>query len=258
MEFLEANGARLHYRLEGAEGLPVLMFSNSLGANLSMWDLQMPALIPHFSVLRYDTRGLGASEVTPGSYTIAQLGQDVLGLLDQLHIDRVRFCGLSMGGQIGMWLGAHAPDRLERLALCNTAPQIGTADVWNRRIEDIRQHGMAAVVDATIDRWFRAETIANHPERVAPIREMLQSASPGGYMANSAAVRDADLRQDVSSIRAPTLVISGSDDASAPASEGRKFSEQIPGAQFVELKAAHLSNVDNAPAFTEALLQFMR
>lgn len=258
MQFLEVNGARLHYQFDGAAGLPVLMLSNSLGANLAMWNLQMPVLVRYFRVLRYDTRGLGASEVTPGPYTMEQLGLDVIGLLDGLAIERVRFCGLSMGGMIGIWLGAYAPERLEKLALCNTSPHIGTAETWNSRIASIRQDGMAAVVDATLARWFRAETVAQHPERVAPIREMLRTASPEGYIANSAAVRDTDLYAALSRIQTPTLVIAGSDDASASPDAGRKLMEQIPDARLEVLQAAHLSNVDAAPAFTETLLQFMR
>lgn len=154
--------------------------------------------------------------------------------------------------------GAHAPERLEKLALCDSAPRIGTAATWNSRIAAIRQNGMAAVVDATLARWFRAETVVQHPERVAPLREMLCAAPIEGYIANSAAVRDADLHQDLARIHTPTLVIAGSDDISAPPEEGRKLMAQIPGARLEVLQAAHLSNVDAAPAFTETLLQFMR
>ena len=145
MPFAEANGARLHYRFDGPENGPVLVLCNSLGTDHTMWDPQVPALARKLRVLRYDRRGHGASAVTPGPYTIEQLGRDVFGLLDELKIDRVRFCGLSLGGMTGMWLGTHAANRIERLVLCNTAAQIGPPDPWNARIEAVRNGGMAAI-----------------------------------------------------------------------------------------------------------------
>jgi 3-oxoadipate enol-lactonase len=158
---------RTHYALTGDQE-PVLVFSNSLGTDFSMWDPQMEELQRRFRILRYDTRGHGQSSVTPGDYTIEQLGRDVLGLLDSLRLDRVHFCGLSMGGMIGMWLGIHAPTRLHRLVLCNTAARIGTKEMWNARIATVRRDGMKSVAAAVIERWFTPEFRASFPEKGGP------------------------------------------------------------------------------------------
>src|SRR5713101_360975 len=154
MPIVKSGEARIHYALEGQNGTPALLFSNSLGTNYSMWDPQVPELRKKFRVLRYDTRGHGQSSLTPGPYSIKQLGKDVVALLDALDLDRVHFCGLSMGGMIGMWLGVNAGERLNRLVLCNTAARIGTAEVWNARIENVRQAGMKAITPAVLERWF--------------------------------------------------------------------------------------------------------
>ena len=154
MPIVKAGAARIHYALEGQSGSPVLVFSNSLGANYSMWDPQVPEARKKLRVLRYDSRGHGQSSVTPGPYSIEQLGGDVLALLDALRLDHVHFCGLSMGGMIGMWLGINSPERLKRLVLCNTGARIGTPETWNVRIEAVRKTGMKSVASAVVERWF--------------------------------------------------------------------------------------------------------
>ncbi len=154
MPFATIAGARIHYLLEGPAGSNVLMFSNSLGTNFSMWDLQAREFNKHFRILRYDTRGHGQSSVTPGPYSIEQLGKDVIALLDALQLDRVHFCGLSMGGMIGMWLGANAPERLSQVILCSTAAKIGTPETWNARIDAVRKGGMKQVASSVVERWF--------------------------------------------------------------------------------------------------------
>src|SRR5271166_2339268 len=195
MPFADIGDLRTHYSLTGDQE-PVLMFSNSLGTNFSMWDPQIAALQGHFRVLRYDTRGHGppsvASSAKPSDYTIELLGRDALGLLDSLGLDRVHFCGLSMGGMVGMWLAIHAPERLHRVVLSNTAARIGTKETWNARIATVRKDGMKPVAAAVIERWFTPQFRASFPERVARAQRMLENASPEGYAACCAAIRDMD------------------------------------------------------------------
>ena len=166
MAIFDSGKGKLHYQLDGADDAPLLVLSNSLGTTLDMWLPQMPALLEHFRVLRYDTRGHGQSEVTPGPYTIAQLGNDVLALLDHVQAPRAHFCGLSMGGMTGIWLGIHAPDRIDRLVLCNTSAAIGVPEVWNARIAQVRQGGMPVIIDTVLERWFTNDFLAHAPAQV--------------------------------------------------------------------------------------------
>jgi 3-oxoadipate enol-lactonase len=257
MPFIECGDLRVHYSLTGATGAPVVVLSNSLGTNFSMWDAQLPALEKQFRVLRYDTRGHGLTTVTPGPYTIEQLARDVVRLLDGLQVDRVNFCGLSKGGMVGMWLGAHAGERLIKLVLCSTAAKIGTAEMWNERIETIRKKGMKAIATAVAERWFTPEFRARAPEVVTRTRRMIEDSPPEGYIACCEAIRDMDQRETIPAIHAPTLVISGSKDPATPPREGHFLRDRIPGAQYVELEAAHLSNVEAPTQFTSALIHFL-
>ena len=247
----------VNYMLTGAADAPALVFSNSLGANLSMWDPQMPELEKQFSVLRCDTRGEGKTSVTPGPYTIEQLAGDVLRLMDYLGIERAHFCGLSMGGMIGMWLGLKAEKRFGKLALCNTAAKIGKAEMWNARIENVRKGGMTAVSAAVCERWFTPAFRARSPEIFTGAQRMIESTPPEGYVACCAAVRDFDARERVGQIRVPTLVITGKQDAATPAADGRSLAEQIPGARYAELNAAHISNIEASEQFTSELIKFL-
>jgi len=249
--------ARLHYELTGPETRPTLVFSNSLGTDFSMWDPQMPAHSQRFRILRYDKRGHGQSSVPPGDYTIEQLGRDVIALLDSLGIDRVHFCGLSIGGMTGMWLAVHAPERLARLVLCNTAARIGTNETWNGRIAAVRKGGMKDVAAAVIERWFTPEFRAASPEKVAPALAMLENANPVGYTGCCAAIRDMDQRDAISAIKVPTLVIYGAKDPVIPTADALFVAERIRGAQTLALDAAHLSNVERAEAFTQGVADFL-
>ena len=247
----------IHYQVDGDAAAPPLLLSNSLGTSMEMWEPQLAALAARFRVIRYDSRGHGQSTVTPGPYTIEQVANDALGLLDALKVARTHFCGLSMGGMVGMWLGIHAPERIDRLVLANTAAKIGTAELWNARIDAVRKGGMASIAPAVLARWFSAQLLEAPTPIIARMRATLETISPGGYAASCAAVRDMDQRHLVGRIRAPTLVIAGTDDLATPAAEGRFVAEQVPHARYVEVPAAHLSNVQAAPAFTQALLQFL-
>ncbi len=250
----------LNYQLDGPEGAPVLVLSNSLGTNLHMWDTQVPAFAAHFRVLRYDTRGHGQSLVTEGPYSIEQLGRDVLSLLDALEIDKAHFCGLSMGGLIGQWLGINAPERLDRLVVCNTAAKIASPEVWNPRIETVlrdREAAMVGLRDASIARWFTPAYSEANPESAKRITDMLAATSPEGYAANCAAVRDADFRDRLGEIKAPLLVISGTADAVTPPSGGLFIQEHVPGAEYAEFQAAHLSNVEVGEPFSRRVIDFL-
>jgi 3-oxoadipate enol-lactonase len=235
----------------------VLVFSNSLGENFSMWDPQMPVFQKAFRVLRYDTRGHGQSSVTPGPYIIEQLARDILALLDKLEFERVHFCGLSMGGQTGMWLALNAADRLHKLVLCNTSAKIGTPEMWNPRIETVRNNGMKSISQAVMERWFSAEYRAKSPDIVATTQRMLESANPDGYVANCAAVRDFDVRDALVAIHVPTLVISGTHDAATTPADGRFLAERIAGARYAELNAAHLSNIEDRDCFNSEVSKFL-
>jgi 3-oxoadipate enol-lactonase len=259
--FVHLADGDLHYQLEGPANAPVLVLSNSLGTDLGMWDAQMPAFTEHFQVLRYDIRGHGKSLATAGPYSIEQLGRDVLALLDALDIPRASFCGLSMGGLIGQWLAINAPARIERLVLCNTAAKIGTPEVWNPRIDSILAGGVQAMGDlrdASISRWFTAAFAEAQPQTVEPIVGMLAQTSPEGYAANCAAIRDADFREQLGAIKAPTLIVCGSADPVTTPADGRFIAERIANAELIELPAAHLSNVEAGADFTQALLGFLQ
>lgn len=260
MGFVKLAEGDLNYRFDGPQDAPVLVLSNSLGTDLHMWDEQVAAFSEHFRVLRFDTRGHGQSLVTEGPYSIEQLGRDVLAMLDQLNLDKVHFCGLSMGGLIGQWLGINAGERLYKLVVCNTAAKIGDPSVWNPRIETVLRDGkdaMVALRDASIARWFTADFSEAHPAKVKKITDMLAATSPQGYAANCAAVRDADFREQLSSIRVPLLVIAGTEDAVTPPLGGHFIQERVSGAEYAEFYAAHLSNVQAGAAFSARVLDFL-
>jgi 3-oxoadipate enol-lactonase len=258
MPELHLDGLRARYELAGRPDSPVVVLSHSLGADLSMWDPQARALATRFRVLRYDTRGHGGTGLSDGPLTIAELGADVVRLLDALGAARASFCGLSMGGMVGMWLGAHAPGRVERLALCNTGAQIGTRETWNARIASVRDGGMGKVAAAVVERWFTPAFRERSPGVVARTLAMIQATPPEGYVACCAAIRDADLSRDLPRVAAPTLVIAGSHDPATPPASGRAVADAIPGARYVELDAAHLSNLEAAAEFTASLEGFLR
>jgi 3-oxoadipate enol-lactonase len=257
MPFIDVAGGRFNYRIDGKPEAPVLMLSNSLGTDLDMWWPQMPALTAKYRVVRYDTRGQGKSSATPGPYTIAQHGKDVLALLDALAIERANFCGLSMGGMISIWLGIHAGHRLDKLVLCNTAAKIGTAERWNARIEAVRSGGMKSIAQGVIALWFTPPFAEKHADDVARVRTMLETSPADGYIACCMAIRDMDQRARLGDISVPTLVISGTQDTVTPPTEGAFAAEHVVNGRHVELDAAHLSNIEQRDKFTTALLDFL-
>ncbi len=248
---------KLHYVIEGDADKPVLVMSNSLGTTLEMWNPQMAALTQHFRVLRYDTRGHGRSALPSASFGMADLADDVIAILDHAGIARARFCGLSMGGMTGMVLARHHADRFDGFVLANTAALIGPESVWNTRIDTVRRDGMAAIVDGVLARWFPDHSLLTRRDEIAPVRRMLETCSADGYTANCAAVRDADLRGLLPAIDAPVLVIAGEQDLATTAAQGRELVERIPGAEFLALPAAHLSNWELPEAFGHAVTGFL-
>jgi len=258
LPFVKVGDMHLFYRLEGMAGRPVLVLSHSIGTDHGMWNLQVPDLLPYFQVLRYDTRGHGASDVPNGEYSIAQLGGDALGLADALGISKFAFCGLSLGGAIGQWVAANAPERVTNLVLASTSPQFGPRANWDTRIATVRKGGMASIVDLAMQRFFSPETIRSSPE-AASVRSVLLGTDPEGYIGCCAALRDADQASSLRKISAPTLIMVGEKDVSTPwPGHGEILAREIAGSKVVHLPAAHISNIERPRSFTAALLEFLR
>lgn len=259
MPFVTVNHARLFYRLEGRTGQPMLVLSHSIGTDHGMWAAQAADLLPHFQVLRYDTRGHGASDAPQGEYSMDELGRDVLGLADALRIEQFAFCGLSLGGAIGQWLGIHSADRLTGLVLANTSPQFGPRSNWETRIKMVSEGGMKAIVDMVMQRFFSSETLARDEIHACAVRSVFAGTDPAGYAGCCAALRDVDNRKWLRQILVPTLVIAGDRDVSTPwEGHGEILAREIPGAKAVRLAAAHLSNLERPRSFTAALLEFLQ
>ena len=245
----------VHFELEGPETAPPVLLSNSLGTALNMWEEQLGDLSRHFRVVLYDQRGHGRSPAPAGPYSIDELGGDVLELLDRLELERVSFCGASMGGMTGMWLAINAPQRIARLALCCTSAHIPPRERWIERAELVRGKGVDAIVDASLERWFTPALRERRPERVAQLESTLRGLDPEGYAACCEALAEIDLRDRLDEIRAPTLVITGEDDLSTPPDHGRQITDAIEGAECMMLSPArHLANVERADEVTRALL----
>jgi 3-oxoadipate enol-lactonase/4-carboxymuconolactone decarboxylase len=209
--------------------------------------------------LRYDTRGHGASEASPGEYSVEQLGGDVLGLVDALKLPRFAFCGLSLGGAIGQWLAIHAPERLTGLILSNTTPRFGTPEHWNDRIHKVQRGGMAAIADLAMQRFFSPESLARSNPYVESCRSVLLGTDVTGYVGCCAALRDFDFNNTLPQIGVPALVIAGDRDVSTPwAGNGEILGQRIPHARVVHLSAAHLSNLEAPKSFTAALFAFLQ
>lgn len=249
------DGASIAWSLDGPEGRPVLMLSNSLGTSRAMWQPQLSAFTARYRVLRYDTRGHGQSAVTPGDYGLDRLGRDVVNLLDALGLDQVDFCGLSLGGMTGQWLGVFAPERVERLVLANTSAFMGPPAGWQDRMHHVRADGMAAIADAVVARWF-TPAFAGSPA-TAEVLQSLLGTDPAGYTGCCAAIRDMDLRRIIPLIDRPTLVISGLQDPATPPEHAALIHQAIADSALVSLDASHLSNIEQPEAFTEAVLAFL-
>jgi 3-oxoadipate enol-lactonase len=257
MPIINADGCPIHVEVEGSEQAPVLMLSNSLGTTLHMWDSQVAPFTRHFRLVRYDRRGHGQSGVPKGPYTMERLGRDVLAVLNALGIEKINWCGLSMGGMVGQWLGANAPSRVEGLVLTNTSSYFPDKNMWNDRIALVREKGLPAFAAANMERWFTKAFRERAPEVVARTQDMFAATPLEGYLGCATAVRDMDHRELLPKIAAPTLVIAGKHDPATPPEANEHISKHIPGAKFTLLDAAHLSNVEQPEAYANAVLGFL-
>jgi 3-oxoadipate enol-lactonase len=252
------DGCPLHVQLEGREGAPTLMLSNSLGTNLHMWDDQANEFAKHFRLIRYDRRGHGQSGAPKGPYSFDRFGRDILSILDGLRVKKANWCGLSMGGMDGQWLGANAPDRIEKLVLANTHYHYADKAPWADRLRFLEQHALSDMVVANMERWFTAGFRARAPQAIERMTQMFVATNHGGYSACVAAVRDIDFRASNPTVTAPTLVIVGTQDPAMPPAAGEAIAKAVPGARLVALDAAHISNVEQPKAFTKAVLDFLQ
>lgn len=248
----------LNYRADGPPDAPVLVLSHALGLSLAQWDPQIAPLSRALRVVRYDHRGHGGSPVPAGPYTIEELGRDLIHLLDRLQLDRASFCGLSLGGMVGMWLAANAPERIDRLVLCCTAARMPSPDDFAARARTVREQGIEPIAQALIGRWFTRRFKVHHPDTVARIRGVLLSTPREGYAGACEAIAQMDLREDLPRIKAPTLVIGAEQDQSTPPEKSREIAEGISGAALVVIPdAAHIANVEQPDAVSNQILDHL-
>lgn len=257
---LQTPAGAFRVAIDGPEGAPVLVLSNSLGTTLEMWDAQAARLARDHRVVRYDTRGHGGSVVPPGPYSFEQVGGDVLALLDALQVERASFCGISMGGFTGLWLGVHAGHRLNHLVVANSAAKIGTEEGWRTRAALVRDKGTAAMAELAASspgRWFTDAFVAAQPALVRQAQGWIAGIAPEGYAACCEALAQADLRSSIARIAVPTLLIAGAADPVTTVADAQAMQAAIPGAQLVQLPASHLSNLEAPAEFDAALAAFV-
>jgi 3-oxoadipate enol-lactonase len=257
MPVIQADGCPIHVEVEGPEHAPVLMLCNSLGTTLHMWDDQVRPFTEHFRLVRYDRRGHGKSGVPKGPYTMDRLGRDALAVMDGLGLTKVHWCGLSMGGMVGQWLGANAPQRIDRLVLSNTSSYFADKGMWHDRIKTVRESGLGVIADRIMTLWFTADFREREPATIARMKEMLQSTPVDGYIACCEAVRDMDHREILAKITAPTLVIAGRHDPATTVEAAEFIRSRIWGAAMTVLEAAHIANVERPHDYADTVLGFL-
>jgi 3-oxoadipate enol-lactonase len=258
--FVEANGIKTNYELSGKEQAPVVVLSHSLACSMLMWTPQLKRLESDFRVLRYDTRGHGGSDAPPEPYRLSDLVDDAIGLLDALAIDRVHWVGLSMGGMIGQGLALSHSDRLTKLVLADTAAIIPdeAQPVWQERIDKVRQEGMKAVAESTLERWFTPDYLRQNLPVVDQIRQQIFATPVKGYIGCSEAIRRLNYSDQLSAIQIPTLIMVGADDPGTPVAASEAMHARISGSKLVVIpSAAHLSNIEQAEIFNTNLMTFL-
>jgi 3-oxoadipate enol-lactonase len=258
MQFLDLPSHRLHYRIDGRDDAPWLTFCNSLGTDLYMWDPQVAALAGQFRILRYDRRGHGESTAPAGRYTVAELGADVLALWDALGVERSHYCGLSIGGLTGQWLGVHAPTRLRRLVVCATAAKIGTVDGWQARIDQVAAEGLLPLAEGTVQRWFTPAFATAHPLVIDEILTSFLATSPEGYIGCCNAVAQADFRDQLARIAVPLLAIAGDDDPVCPPEDLRHIADGVAAGRDAQVPGRHICNLESPQAFNALLQEFLQ
>jgi 3-oxoadipate enol-lactonase len=252
-----SDGARIDYSVAGARSAPTLLFINSIATTRELWARQVSRLSRSFRVITYDARGHGFSQVTAGDYTIEQLGRDAFAILDDAGAESAHVCGISLGGITAMWMGVHVPRRITSLVLANTAARIGSAEMWTERMAFVKQQGMATLADLTMPRWFTDDFRAREPQTIEQFRVMVAACPKEGYLSCCAALRDEDLRDAIAGIRCPVLCIGGNADPATPPDALRFIHERIAGSRMLLLDAAHLTNVEQDRAFTDAVAEFI-
>jgi 3-oxoadipate enol-lactonase len=258
MSFVKVDGVRLHYRIDGPDDGPPVVFLNALGTDLEMWDPQIPPFGSNYRVVRHDFRGQGESDSPPGPYTIELLGRDTLAFLDALDIERAFVCGSSTGGMVAQWLAALHPDRVRRAVFASTAARIGSTRLWDDRAEAVTSGGMAAVAEQVIRRLVTDSFRTRDPEAAEAVAATLKSCPPEGYTAICLALRDGDLADVVANIRSPSLIVVGADDVATPPADAQWLHEHIPGSELVMLDdASHLCNIEQPARFNEIVLEFL-
>lgn len=257
MPTFTSNDAQINYQTFGDASKPALVFSNSLGTKYSMWQPQIEHFQQDYYVICYDTRGHGGSEAPQGPYSLEQLGQDVVNLLDHLNIAKAAFCGISMGGLTGQWLAIHKPERFSQVIVCNTAAKIGQEQAWQDRAALVREQGLAPIAATAASRWFTNPFIQSNPAVVAELSNDLGAGSPEGYANCCEALAKADVREQLSSIQIPVLIIAGQQDPVTTVADGQFMQQRIANSKLFEINASHISNIEQPEAFNQAVQTFL-
>jgi 3-oxoadipate enol-lactonase len=258
MPLAHINGADINYRWDGNKNLPILILSNSLTTNLQLWEEQVLSFTDHFRVLRYDNRGHGGSSSPEGEYSIDDIGNDILSLMDHVEISRASLCGISLGGMVAMWLGIHAGDRVDKLVVCNTSSDLSPSDPWQERIDTVKTKGMASIVDAGLARFLSEEFREKNSPKIGLLKSMMTTCEISGYTGCCAAVRDMNLTRQLAKINNPTLIIAGELDPSTPVLHSELINQEITGSRLTIIKGvAHLSNIEKPLEFNNAVMDFL-
>lgn len=252
-----SNDAEINYQIFGDASSPAIVFSNSLGTKYSMWQMQIEHFQKDHFVICYDTRGHGQSSAPQGPYTIDQLGQDVVNLLDHLNIQKADFCGISMGGVTGQWLAIHKPEYFNHVIVCNTAAKIGQEQAWLDRAKLVREQGLKPIAETAALRWFTERFIQSQSTIVESMSNDLAAGSAEGYASCCEALAKADLREDLKNISVPVLVIAGQQDPVTTVADGQFMVDRIANAELFEIDASHISNVEKPQEFNQALENFL-
>ncbi|GJC32213.1 3-oxoadipate enol-lactonase [Acinetobacter sp. KAM398] len=258
MPTFTSNDAQINYQTFGDAAKPALIFSNSLGTNFKMWQAQIDFFQQDFFVICYDTRGHGASSAPQGPYSIDQLGQDVVNLLDHLNVEKAAFCGISMGGLTGQWLAIHRPERFNQVVVCNTAAKIGQEQAWNDRAALVREQGLQPIASTAASRWFTEPFIQSNATVVNNLQNDLAAGSAEGYASCCEALAKADVREQLKDITVPVLVVAGQQDPITTVADAQFMVERIANSQLFEINASHISNVELSNEFNQAVKQFIQ
>jgi len=255
--FVTPQQITLNYQTFGDPKHPALLFSNSLGTNLSMWQPQIEFFQKDFFVIAYDTRGHGASSTATQPFGCAELAQDVIDLLDHLNIQTAYFCGISMGGLTGQWLARYFPERFKKVVVCNTAAKIGQAQAWQERAALVRTQSLQPIAATAASRWFTEDFIEKNSALIKTLSENLAAGSAEGYAQCCEALAHTDLRDEIANIHIPVLIIAGSADPVTTVADGQFMQQQIHGATLAEIAASHISNIEQPEHFNQLLKGFI-